>query len=325
MLDPKNMWMAMAAFALVLAGWKSLAPPPPDKDAGEPYAIILSGYGDLMRVEKITKAECIGSGDRLWLSHKDGNDCTTVIVPPALKDATATGQPKSAETAIVFIDGDVPLEDQSSAGETKMRRAYETLTQTLSEKFKIPVLVVARPGILGSSGTHNYGGRRDDSHVVDAALDDLKRRYGIKTLIMTGQSGGSRLIAQLLILGRRDIPCAVLGSGAYDVPRVSTNIFGDPGKRFMVPMREAEKISADPKRRLFLVGDPKDMVTAYDEQRAFAAKLTTLGHHAVLVETEARGDKHHGVSTQALLAASLCAQGKPDAEIIAAAGKRAGP
>ena len=72
--------------------------------------------------------------------------------------------------------------------------------------------------MLGSSGVHMAGGRRDDVHVIDAALDDLNRRFGIKRLIMAGQSGGSRMIAQLLVMGRRDIVCAVMGSGAYDVP-----------------------------------------------------------------------------------------------------------
>lgn len=316
MLDPKNMWLAMAAFVLVFAGYKAMSPPPPPPD-DTPFAIVLNGYGSEMQITKLTRPECVGTGDRIWLAHNSGNDCVTVIVPSALK-----GEGKTSETAIIFIDGDVPVEDQNATGDERTRRTYATITETLTAKFTTPVLVLARPGVLGSSGAHNYGGRRDDVTVMDAAVDELKRRYGIKRLVMAGQSGGSRMIAQLLVLGRRDINCAVLGSGAYDTPNVSTNIMGDPGKRYLVPMRHASEIQAVRDRRIFVVGDPKDTVTPFREQKAWADKLVELNHHAILVETEARGDKNHGASRQTLEAAGLCAKGAPDSEIITAA-KRA--
>jgi pimeloyl-ACP methyl ester carboxylesterase len=318
MLDPKNMWMAMAAIVAVAAGWKVLSPPPPPPDT-TPTAIITVGYGAEMQVAKLTRAECTGTGDRIWLSHKDGNDCLTVIVPSTLK-----GDGKTAETAIIFIDGDVPIEDQSAAGDERTRKSYVAMTDALTAKFGLPALVVARPGVLGSSGTHNYGGRRDDAHVVDAAIDELRKRYGIKRLVMAGQSGGSRLIAQLLVLGRRDISCAVLGSGAYDTPNVSTNIFGEPGKRYLVPMHKIEDIQSIRERRIFVVGDLLDQVTPFPQQKAWADALAARGHHAVLVETEARGEKRHGASRQSLEAAGLCAKGDPDKAIIDAARKAPG-
>lgn len=321
MLDPKNLWMAMAAFALVFLGWKTLNPPP--ADTGEPFAMVALGYGADMRFEKINRTQCTGTGDRIWLTHKDGNDCVTVILPPSLK-----GGDKSAESAIVFIDGDVPDSEQSTSGDERSRATYKRVTETLSDKFAVPVLVLARPGVLGSSGVHMAGGRRDDVHVIDSALEELKRRFGIKRIIMAGQSGGSRMIAQLLVMGRRDIVCGVMGSGAYDVPtlvsggRTSTNIFGDPGRRFLVPMLMTQDIAVVPSRRLFVIGDRRDLITRFDEQQAWAAKLDSLGHHVVLIEGEAKDAKHHGVTRATLDAAGLCAQGKPDADIVTAAGKR---
>ena len=321
MLDPKNIWMAMAAFALVLFGWKAFNPP--SADTGEPYAVVANGYGADMRLEKINRAQCTGSGDRIWLTHKDGNDCVTVILPPSLK-----GSDKAAETAIVFIDGDVPDSEQSVTGDERSRATYKRITETLSDKFGVPLLVLARPGVLGSSGVHMAGGRRDDVHVIDAAIDDLKRRFGFKRIVVAGQSGGSRMIAQLLVMGRRDIACGIMGSGAYDVPtlksgeRTNTNIFGDPGRRFLVPMMHTQDIAVVPNRRLFVIGDKRDEITLFDEQQAWATKLDSLGHHVVLVEAEAKDDKHHGVTRATLEAAGLCAQGKPDAEIVTAAGKR---
>lgn len=315
MLDPKNMWMAMAAFVLVYAGWKTLSPPPLPPD-DSPTAVVLSGYGSEMKVAKITRAECLSTGDRIWLSHAGGNDCTTVIVPDTLK-----GDGKTAETAIVFIDGDVPLEDQTLAGDERSRRSYAAMINARTAKFGVPVIVMARPGVLGSSGTHHYGGRRDDAQVVDAALDEIKKRYSVRNLVMAGQSGGSRLIAQLLVMGRRDIRCAVMGSGAFDAPNVGYNIFGEVGRRYLVPMQRIDQMQSIRERRLFIVGDPRDTVTPLAGQKAWADALAARGHHAVLVETEARGEKNHGASQQSIEAAGLCAMGRPDAVIIEAARK----
>jgi pimeloyl-ACP methyl ester carboxylesterase len=247
--------------------------------------------------------------------HDHGYDCLSVIGPESLKSGST-----SAETAIIFIDGDVPADQQTATDEERTRRAYTSMTEALSQKFALPVLVLSRPGVLGSSGAHELGGRRDDSTIVNAALDELKKKHGIRRLVMAGQSGGSRLIAQLLVLGRRDIQCAVLGSGAYDTATIR-----DPGKTFLVPMRQAAEIPAMRDRRIFVVGDPKDTVTPFPLQKAWADKLTSLNHHAVLVEVDARGDKNHGASQQSLAAAGVCAAGKPDTEVIAAAGKVSAP
>jgi predicted esterase len=311
MLDAKNMWMAMAAFGVVFLGWKALAPPPPPPDT-TPYAIQQVGYGDQMNVVKLTRAECAGMPNRIWVVHDNGYDCLTVIVPEVLKKETRSG-----DTAILFIDGDVPVDQRTATDDERTLRSYTNMTESLSQKFGVPVVVVSRPGVLGSSGAHELGGRRDDSTVVNAALDEIKKKYGINRLIMAGQSGGSRLIAQLLVLGRRDIQCAVLGSGAY-----SDDYIGNPGKTYLVPMRQAAEIPGVRDRRIFVVGDPKDVTTPFPLQKAWADKLTSLNHHAVLVETEGRGEKHHGAMQQSLAAAGLCATGKPDADIIAAA-KRA--
>lgn len=321
MFDARSIWMAMAAFLLVFAGWRALAPAPGSDQNAEPTAIVSQGYGVELTYTRINRAECTAGGERLWLAHKDGFDCIRLFAPPA-----GVADLKSP-TAIVFFDGDVPDGDQSSAGEARMKTGYQRMTQVLSDRYKLPVFVMARPGLLGSSGAHYAGGRRDEGHVVDAALDELKRLHGMQSFVLAGQSGGARVIAQLLVLGRRDITCAVMGSGAYDLPRLrsgertATNVFGDPARRFLVPMRQMNDIVAQPSRRLFVAGDPRDTVTPFPEQRAWAESLARLGHHAVLVEGEGSGPTHHGMTEKALAAAGACAQGKSDAEVAAAAGR----
>jgi hypothetical protein len=319
MFDARSIWLAMAAFVLVALGWRALSPPPAPDTA--PFAVVPIGHGAALTYEKVDRARCVGTGDRLWLTHADGFDCVTVFAPSA---ADRTG-----DTAIVFLDGDVPVEDQTSSGETRLRGTYQRMAQSLTDRFKLPVYVIARPGLLGSSGTHSAGGRRDESFIIDAALEEMKRTYGMRTFVMAGQSGGARIIAQLLVLGRRDIACGVMGSGAYDVPRLRsgertyTNIFGDPGRRYLVPMRQLGDVPNVPTRRLFVIGDPADTVTPFPEQKSWAEALDRLGHHVVLIEAKAEGASNHGLAEKALAAAGACAQGKSDADIVEAAGRRA--
>lgn len=321
MLDPRSIWLAMAAFVLVFGGWRLMSPPAPVDPT--PFAVVPVGHGSALAYEKIDRAKCVGTGDRLWLTHAEGFDCITVFAPLAAD--------RKGDTAIVFFDGDIPIEEQTSTRETQMRASYQRLVQTLTDRHKVPVYVVARPGVLGSSGSHSAGGRRDEGQVIDVALEEIKRTFGMKSFVFAGQSGGARIIAQVLTLGRRDIVCAIMGSGAYDVPRLKsgertfTNIFGDAGRRYLIPMRQIADIPVVASRRLFVLGDPRDQITPFLEQRAWTESLVRLGHHAVLIEGQATDDKFHGMTEKALAAAGLCAQGRPDAEIVAAAGKLALP
>ncbi len=323
MFDPRNIWIAIAAFAVVIIGWKALSPTS-EPTAQDAYAVAAVGYGADQRLEKITRAQC--SGDRIWIAHAEGYDCLAMVRPASLVAGDT-----STETAVVFIDGDVPDADMTASGEERMRGIYKRVTDEFSAKFGLPLLILARPGVLGSSGVHKPGGRREDVPAIDAALDALKARFRLRRLVLAGQSGGARMIAQLLVTGRGDIVCGVMGSGAYDVPRLvaggrtATDIFGDPGRRFIVPMLRASEIPAANGRRLFLIGDRRDTVTPFAEQQAFADKLDHLGHHVVLIEGEARDASFHGVSRSSIEAAGQCAKGAVDSDVIAAAGKRVPP
>jgi hypothetical protein len=140
---------------------------------------------------------------------------------------------------------------------------------------------------------------------------------------VAGQSGGARIVAQLLVLGRRDILCAAMASGAYGVPltrnggHVRTNIFGDPGRKFLIPLHHADGIAISAERRAFVIGDPRDVRTPFSGQREWAEKLQALGHHAVLLEGAAQDREHHGLGSAALQIAGMCAAAKTDQEIAA--------
>jgi pimeloyl-ACP methyl ester carboxylesterase len=276
-LDPSRMWYVIVALAAVALGlnWMRQAE---RQIPAEPVAIVAAPNSSQASTETITRSQCLAQPNRLWVPLEAGvGECIAYIAPEGI----ATGS-----TAVLFFEGDFPDEDMAPARMGKIVAAYQRPLTDAQTRFGLPFIVLARPGVMGSSGFHHIGGMREEGETMSAAIDALKERYGYRRIALAGQSGGARIIAQLLVLGRRDILCAAMASGAYGVPlkrnggQVSTNIFGDPGRRFLVPLHHADGVAFSSERRAFVIGDPRDVRTPYAGQREWAEKLRTLGHHA---------------------------------------------
>ena len=312
-LGVQSMWLGLAVAAAALMGWQAFAPRP--EVSREPTALLNVGSGADARVEPLTRAQCVAREDRVWAITNEGVECIAFVASPNAQNAA---------TVLVYLSGDIPEGQLAGATQESERQGYQRRVSQWATQRGVPVAVLGRPGLMGSSGFHLLGGRRDEGQVIDSALDALKERLGIRRVALAGQSGGARIIAQLMTIGRRDISCAAMGAGAYDLPRLrgggtsSTNIFGDPGTRFLVPMRNAGLIPPDGNRRSFVIGDPRDQVAPFSEQKAWADKLGSFGHHVQLIEAEAKDPEFHGMSEKAIIAASLCMQEKNDADIRAA-------
>lgn len=318
MLDPRRMWPILAGLAALTVAASWLQSPVKDPSA-EPTAALTVHEGTGARTIAITRSECLAKPERLWVTLDDGVECISYLMPQA---------PRASDTAVVFFEGDFKPEDMAPAEMQKTIEGYRRRVEQAQTRFGLPFIVIGRPGLMGSSGFHLLGGRRDEGAVMNAAVENLKQRHGYRRLVLAGQSGGARVVAQLLVLGRQDIACAVMGSGAYDIPstrgggQVRTSIFGDPGRSYLVPLQNAGSIVPARDRRTFVIGDPRDTRTPFAEQRAWGEKLQALGHHAVLIEANGQGPEHHGLSSASLLAAGLCVTGKSDEEIRSALAAR---
>ena len=308
MLDARRMWYVIAALAALAIGIGWLRRPA--EPAAEPVAILAARDG--VRTESITRSQCLARPHRIWVAVEDGVECIAYI---------ASNELSSRDTAVLFFEGDFPEQDLAPGRMAQVAAGYQLRVGEAQKRFGLPFIVVARPGLMGSSGFHLIGGRRDEGEVMSAAVDAIKQRYGYRRLAMAGQSGGARIVAQLLVLGRRDIVCAVMGSGAYGVPlakgggNIGTNIFGEPGRKYLVPLHRADDIVVSAERRTFVIGDPRDARTPFPGQREWAEKMQALGHHAVLLEAAAQDPEHHGLGDVSLYAAGMCASGRSDKEI----------
>jgi len=310
-LDAGRMWYVIAVLVVLAVGigWMRR---PAREPAAEPVAIVAARDGG--RAETITRGQCLAQPHHVWVALEDGAECIAYI---------ASNGRTSSDTAVLFFEGDFPEEDMTPGRMARMTAGYRLRAEEAQTHFGLPFVVVARPGLMGSSGFHLIGGRRDEGEVMSGAVDAIKQRYGYRRLALAGQSGGARIVAQLLVLGRRDILCAVMGSGAYGVPlakgggHIGTNIFGEPGRKYLVPMHGADSIAVSTDRRAFVIGDPRDARTPFSGQREWAEKMQALGHHAALIEAAAQDPEHHGLSAVALYAAGMCAGGSTDKEIAA--------
>ncbi|RTL65602.1 MAG: hypothetical protein EKK41_20025 [Hyphomicrobiales bacterium] len=310
MLDTKHMWLALAVLAAIVFAidWSRRQPSGP---AGEPVAYITVVEDGRPATRGIGRKDCLALPDRVWAATDQGVECIAYLTPES---------GVSGGAAIIYFEGDVA--DQTPETAAQMVAGYRRIAGQAQERFGLPLIVIGRPGLMGSSGFHLLGGRRDEGEILNEAVDAVKRRFGLNRLILAGQSGGARVIAQLLVLGRTDIACAGMGSGAYGIPqtvsgKTRTNVFGDPGERYLVPLRMVDRVVPSPERRLFVIGDPLDKRAAFQEQSEWANALIARGHHAKLLDATGSGPEHHGLSTVALYVAGMCASGKSDAEIAA--------
>ena len=226
-------------------------------------------------------------------------------------------------TVMVWLNGDVlgpngrnAERRQSGFGPVDM----VALEERLSVRFAIPSIFLARPGTYGSAGKHYVmRGRPIEADLVAAALDALKSRYRIGNFALAGHSGGGTLVAEMLAR-RSDLECAVISSGAaaYRAYLEARGLLkpDDRLTRFD-PLDSLQEVPADPQRRIFVIGDPRETNVPFSAQALYFERLAGRGHAAWLVPLErARDPRHHDLVDFAEVANGMCAGGAGTEQII---------
>ncbi|MBT9293246.1 alpha/beta hydrolase family protein [Prosthecodimorpha staleyi] len=238
----------------------------------------------------------------------------------------AAGRPPGAASvpvAAIWLNGDVlgpkgndATKRQSGFGPTEM----VALEQGLAARFGVPSIFLGRPGTYGSAGKHfTLRGRPLEARLIEAALDGLKARYRIEAWSLGGHSGGGTLVAEMLAR-RTDIRCAVISSGAsaYRAYLEARGLIkpGEPLTRFD-PYQSLDQIPADPKRRIFVIGDPRETNVPFAAQKRYFDGLVGRGHAAWLLPLERATDaRHHDLVDFGETANGLCAAGASTQTII---------
>jgi hypothetical protein len=167
-----------------------------------------------------TEAGCRALPDGLWADTGSRRECLRYA---------AGGAGRPARTALVHFPGDPPgVAYRFAGGRADVDRVsdfYEHTPQSrrlaaeaLAGAMRgLPVFLMGRPGMHGSSGRHAEDRHtREAIQLVDAALEELKRRHGFRDFALSGFSSGGMLVANLLAR-RGDIRCAAIASAPLDL------------------------------------------------------------------------------------------------------------
>lgn len=281
-----------------------------------------------------TETACRALPDGLWVSAGDRHEC--------LRYATG-GTLGPGRTALIYIPGDPGGASYSFLGRMPaIQRASEhyelspeTRTygaDTLSGAMGgLPVILMARPGMHGSSGNHARD-RHSEAEValLNDALTQLRQRYGFTSLTLFGFSSGGTVVANLL--GRRtDIRCAVIGSAPLDLVRYYQRHDGQTSDYFAMrrddlanPMDSVGSIRSD--AVIFVIGDRRDRNVPADAWGSWvaAAKRASLQVYSAEVagfeRTELGGsiESHHHTASRGMEVAHACATGVPADRLLQA-------
>ena len=268
----------------------------------------------------IGRAECQAIRDTVWV-NVDGRDfCVRYYL------STAGGE---GRVPVVFLQGDYlgkldlktltwidPSDTADIDTDNLMRMA-----DAFSKMAKTTAIYLARIGVEGTSGNHIARKTLLELHLRNAALDAIKQRHNFLGFHLVGQSGGSKLVGGLIGL-RRDVACAVSGSGPLASPNGSKNDAGranlDPGRTYFDVTQRIAEIAQNRALRILLVTDPADKTVPLAQQVGFVDKMRQAGRSVPEFMVEATDKEHHGVVAYAQLIIAGCVLGKTDAEIASA-------
>jgi hypothetical protein len=268
---------------------------------------------DMLRGFVTTRAQCAATPQTLWLTVDRQEFCVRYYL------STAGGE---GARPVVFLQGDYlgklgpnyTWPDPSGTDDINTDDLMKT-ADAFSRMAKTTAIYLARIGVEGTSGNHVFRKTLLELHLMNAALDAIKQRHGFQGFHLAGQSGGSKLAGGLLAI-RRDVVCAVFGSGPMSEPWRGTPT--DPARAYFDVSEEVPLLASNRAVRILVVTDSADGKVPLKEQKGFVDKMRQAGRQIPQYFVEATDDYHHGVVAYTQLVAAGCALGKSDGEIATA-------
>ena len=271
----------------------------------------------------MSQPQCDAIGSAVWADVPGSPVCLRSF----FSDAGGPGT-----TALVFFYGDM-LDKQASGGRPAPYRGYEHYSvaslaaqaEAWSMRYRGPVLILARPGTFGSSGSEGHDRHTNrEADIVNAALDRIKQSRSFESYDLLGHSAGGTLVFAM-VERRSDIRCATAAAGALSTVEAQRLVGFRPDalyiKRTLDPIAHVDRIANRPAQRLIVVNDAADKVVPQTSTGHFLHELDKRGVQYLHIEAEAADPEHHQVVADGLRAAMACAHGKTDAEITALVGR----
>jgi pimeloyl-ACP methyl ester carboxylesterase len=297
-------WGPVMSACLCAASAVAQPAPTPIDDEEFPPSEVVTG-------KQTSKEQCEATRDAVWVEHAEGTECIRYF---------PSSDAKGAKVVAMFFHGD-NLDGRMVIGYGENRASsLRKLAEGLARANRVPYVIVARPGVYGSSGRHAERRKLREYLSVNAAVDAIKVRLGLERVHLGGQSGGAATVGALLTLGRDDVVCAVASSGPFDAlgraremrsqTRAGWNGCDVTGVCDIYNVTDhVPGVKPSDFRRIFIIGDPQDSNTRFVFQAAFAEKLKAAGHDVTLAEAHALGAAHHSLTHMANRTLGWCHAG----------------
>ncbi|MCO6180975.1 S9 family peptidase [Ciceribacter sp. RN22] len=263
-------------------------------------APLIAAANELKWNGPADRNDCPLGDNAVWVEFGAGEGCIRYFVGGEVRDAT---------TVLVFLRGDRDDWAKLNPDDIPLNsvEGQESLARKMAEKTGLPTILLERPGTFGSSG--NVWNRRlpGEYLAVDAALDQLRQRYRIARFVLLGHSGGATLAAGLMTLGRKDISCAVLTSGAFALTERARlmslrNGWQMPSNDYLSslydPLDHVDGIVPDPDREIIVIGNTRDSNTPFAFQERFVQAVRARGHRIRLIDYPAAEPRYHNLKDQ---------------------------
>lgn len=263
-----------------------------------------------------SEKNCPVDTSAVWVVYESGQDCIRYFT---------AGKLEKAQVVLIYMGGDHPDWGKRDPVDipANTANAQRAAAERLARKTGLPVIVLERPGTYGSSGNHLKRRQENEFLALNSALDMIRDNYQIDKFVLYGHSGGATAAAALLTLGRKDIHCAVLTSGAFGLlerarmirarngwqPRPDRDLTGL--KSPYDPLDHVGTIQADANRSIVIIGNAEDRVTPFVLQKEFAEALMARGHRVTMLERPAAPPAFHNLKgSVGLNAAAACAHAR---------------
>ena len=278
--------------------------------------------------KELSKAECDAKPNTVWVSasweekgiFSDSKKSTEGCIRYFPSDDVGVNP-----QLMVYLDGDLVEKEGYKFATYKQQVAQ---ANSIAKGNGFAVVVLGRPGVMGSTGANHWSDRRTpiEAQLINAAVTAIKEKHGYSRIHIAGQSGGGGLVGALLSLGRNDLDCVAISSGATAVRMRTIDFLGAQATRDTTgrsvseaydPYDYVDKVVPDQKRHIYIIADRQDKRVSFRSQEAFKDKLAKASHHVFLIETVSLDTvNHHGLGTQARRVTGWCAAGFSD-EVIA--------
>ncbi|MDR3375698.1 MAG: hypothetical protein P4L98_18375 [Ancalomicrobiaceae bacterium] len=270
---------------------------------------------DVLAGRTIDEATCQATPFTVWVTNVGSPECIRYYY------SAAGGQ---GARALLFMNGDFTY--RGTDGQPTVDASYDDIgpkdmqriADVRSRDYGGPMVYLARPGTLGSSG-HELKLRHTPREValVTAAIAEIKRRHLISTFDVVGQSGGGLLLGAL-VATRNDIGCAISASGV-----LATNdwISGRLKQKathdgtLYDPIEHVADIRPGPDFRFFVLTDAEDERVPPQSTDLYLKALAAQGIAYRQIGLTSPDPAHHDLALHGIRAAIACAHGALDTEI----------